>query len=116
MLVFCLLATCFAIHSVRAAELPDGQIQPGVYPAPALPSNFTKSPQFWRSPAAAAPYFSPRELKSVWGRRIGKGASRKISARQSGQVWDGWQSVRYMFTLCVTMDRSSDAVLTLQQR
>ena len=99
MLFILLLEILLALGKADATTFANGQIQPGVYPAPVLPKNFTKSSKFWRSPAAALPKFDPRQLRNLSRSRIGKEAANGIGPRQPGNGWRGWQNVRYLFTL-----------------
>jgi hypothetical protein len=64
-------------------QFPDGQVQPGCYPPPALPQNFSAEPEVWRSATS-------------W-----TGSKARLGPRQSSRVWHGWSSVKYMFTLSV---------------
>ena len=92
-----LFVTLFQVH---AAVYADGQLQPGVYPAPALPSNFTKSSDFWRFPAAA-PKVDPRQKGGLSSRKTGKELTSHIGRRAFGRVWSGWQDIHYLFALYV---------------
>ena len=69
------LALAFFLLALHVCGFPDGQVQPGCFPPPIIPSNFTKQPDHWRS-------------SSTW-----------LAPRQSGKVWSGWHNVKYMFTL-----------------
>lgn len=100
-LVLYFLVAFFPLRKVLAAPFSDGQVQPGIYPAPALPSNFTKNADFWRSPAAAAPKSDPGDFGGSWSRSVRKEISNEKRPRQSGNLWNGWQNVRYLFTLYV---------------
>ena len=86
-------------HPVDAAAFSNGQIQPGVYPAPALPRNFTKSPQFWRSPAAAAPRLNQRQHGGLLSRPNDRESRRELDSRQASKAWTGWEDIHYLFTL-----------------
>ena len=100
MLLLSSLVLFLTLCRLNAAVFTDGQVQPGVYPAPALPSNFTKSSEFWRSPAAA-PKINPRQQGGLSSRNTGKELTSQIGPRQPGQLWSGWQDIHYMFTLYV---------------
>ena len=106
MLLLSALVLFPAFCRARAAVFTDGQIQPGVYPAPVLPSNFTKSSDFWRSPAAA-PKLKPRQQGGFSSRKTGKEPTSQIGPRQSGKAWSEWQDIRYMFTLYVLFETTS---------
>lgn len=86
-------------HPVHAAAFSNGQVQPGVYPAPALPGNFTKSSQFWQSPAAAAPRLNQRQHGGLLSRMNHRASRRELGSRQAGKVWTGWEDIRHLFTL-----------------
>ena len=91
---------------VQAAVFADGQVQPGVFLAPALPSSFTKSPDFWRSPTAT-PKLNPRQQGGFSSRKAGKELTSQIGTRQPGKVWSGWQDIGYLFTLYVLYETTS---------
>lgn len=90
----------------QAARLTDGQVQPCVYPAPVLPSNFTKSLDFWQFPAAA-PKLKPRQQGGFSSRNAGKELTSQTGPRQSGKAWSGWQDIHYLFTLYVIFETTS---------
>jgi len=96
-----LLATLLALHQAQSFAFSDRQIQPGVYPAPALPHNFTKEPEYWHYPKAA--HKAPENLSSYHGTsfssQFGKTRQHKIQTRQSETAWTGWSNIHYMFTL-----------------
>lgn len=100
LVLFYLFAALLSLHEVSCSPFSNGQVQPGVYPAPALPSNFTKNPAYWRSPNAsnaALPASRGRLDTSI--RQSRKARSSSVSQRQSGTSWAGWPNVRYMFSL-----------------
>ena len=106
MLLLSPLVLFLTLCRLSAAVFNNGQVQPGVYPAPALPSNFTKSSDFWRS-AAAAPKINPRQQGGLSSRNTGKELTSQIGPRQPGQVWSGWQDIHYIFTLYVMNESTS---------
>ena len=69
------LALAVFLLPLHVYGFPDGQVQPGCFPPPVIPSNFTKRPDHWRS-------------SSTW-----------LAPRQSGKVWSGWRNVKYLFSL-----------------
>lgn len=69
--------------SASAYQFPDGQVQPGCYPPPALPPNYSVKPELWR-------------LATSW-----RGSKKRLGRRQSAGDWNGWSSVKYLFTLFV---------------
>ena len=106
MLILSSLLLFLTFGRVDAAVFADGQVQPGVYPAPLLPSNFTKSSDYWPSPAAA-PKLKPRQQGGFSGRKTGKELTSRIGPRQYGEVWSGWQDIHYLFTLYVIYETTS---------
>ncbi|KAL8827976.1 MAG: hypothetical protein Q9191_002861 [Dirinaria sp. TL-2023a] len=96
---FYFFAALLCLREVSCAAFSNGQVQPGVYPAPALPSNFTKKPQYWRSPNATNPaLFASRGHLGPSIRQSRKPRSSSVSQRQSGTSWAGWPNVRYIFS------------------
>lgn len=81
----------------RAFEFPDGQVQPGCYPPPILPQNFSTKPQYWRS-------------KSLW-----LDPPSRLGPRSLAKKWSGWPGVDYLFTLLVYVLDFTVYQLTLQR-
>lgn len=86
-------------HQVDAAAFSNGQVQPGVYPAPALPGNFTKSSHFWQSPAAAAPRLNQQQHGGLLSRMNDRAFRHELESRQAGKVWTGWEDIHHLFAL-----------------
>jgi hypothetical protein len=99
--VYLLLATSLALHQAQCFAFSDHQVQPGVYPAPALPQNFTKKLEYWRYSKAAhrAPENASFYPGTSFSSQFGKTRRLKIRPRQSGTAWNGWSHIHYMFTL-----------------
>lgn len=81
LLLFLMLSICVVF--TKAYDFPDGQVQPGCYPPPALPEDFSTKPKHWRS----APFWTD--------------STSRLGPRQTSKSWSGWSSVKYLFTLLV---------------
>ena len=88
--IIAFLALPLVLSPVLCSQFPDGQVQPGCYPPPALPQNFSTGPDLWRSATS-------------W-----TGSKSRLRSRQSARVWDGWSCIKYLFTLFVMRLRSWD--------
>jgi len=99
--VHLLFATLLALHQAQCFAFSDREVQPGVYPAPALPHNFTKKPEYWRYSKTAhrAPEDSSFYPGTSFSSQFGKTRRLKIRPRHSETAWNGWSNIHYMFTL-----------------
>lgn len=98
--LYLLFAAVLAFHQTQGFASLNGLIQPGIYPPPALPHNFTKKPEYWRSHnAARAHAHAPSYHGTTFSTQFGKVHRKKLSSRQSATAWPGWPNIRYVFAL-----------------